>query len=186
MKLLMKLKKNWKIYILLILLITTFIFSITLVSFNPFRREKSVLELELSIKDTGAIPYGDYIYEQHHASQSLDWRFESSKNYIGIRVLLMESNYFYNFQHGMGYAAFILSGGEHSQDAGRYELPLEDNWVVVFQNLDSDQELAIVSYELIFDEIDPFTIVSSIMAFSIVFGVISIIIYIIKKKDRDV
>ena len=98
----------------------------------------------------------------------------------------MESNYFYNFQHGMGYAAFILSGGERYQDAGRYELPLEDNWFVVFQNLDSDQELAIVSYELIFDEIDPFTFVSSIMAFSIVIGVSSIIIYIVKKKDRDV
>jgi hypothetical protein len=144
------------------------------------------MELELSIEDSVAIPYGDYVYEQQHALQSLDWRFESSKDYIGIRVLLMDSDDFYGFQHGLGWGAFILSGGEHHQDAGRYDIPHEDDWVVVFQNNDLDQELVTVSYELIFDGIDPLSIVSTIMAFSIVIVAVSIVLYIVRKKDRDV
>ena len=139
-----------------------------------------------SIKDTGEIPYGDYIYEQQHASQSLDWRFVSSKNYIGIQVLLMDLDDFYGFQHGLGWGAFILSGGEQYQDAGRYELPHEDDWAVVFLNDDYDQELVLISYELIFDAIDPLSIVSSFMVISIVIGVISIILFIIKRTDREI
>ena len=153
---------------------------------SPNEPRTTKISISFNIRNNKVIPYGEYIHEQQYSSQNLDWSFRCSKNYIGIKVWLMELDEFESFQHGGGYGAFILSGGEHSQDAGRYDLYHADDWVVVFFNEDNDQETVTVSYELRFDEIDPYSILSSIIAFSTVIVVISIIVYIIKKRNRDI
>lgn len=128
---------------------------------------------------------GDYVYVRHYVERIIIFSFQCDNPNVKVTAYLMEDNYFESFQHDMGYAAFYLSNGPKNSASGRYEVPHEDYWNIVFINEESNGESTILRYQLQFDNEDPFIYITPILAVSLVVGVVVSLFLIRRKKPRE-
>ena len=124
--------------------------------------------------------YGSYKYNYY----DIKWSFNSSNQNIGITVLALDYLNYQKFEmNDSTVHYYVLSNGMRYQDKDVFSVPYNHFWVILFLNLDPDQESASVTLS-VETYLRPliFYIIPSIVAFSLIF--MFILIYVISKKFK--
>ena len=139
--------------------------------------------IRLSNSGSGYLNYWDYFYESHYVGYCIKWSFESTNSHVGITVLTMDQDQYDRYLSGESYTYYTLSDGSYIKDSGRFVVPHADYWHIWFINYDSDSQQTFLSYDVTFEQVNPITIiVSIIVVLLIVSTTIAIVLILVKNK----
>jgi len=162
-------------------------------SFNPNQVQNSESDMVPKTSGSQTLPYGYFLGAHAYASDRIEWSFESSKSHIGITVLVMDYDNYNNYRN-YGFATYSKeSDGSLSSDSGSYKVPHGNEWYILFVNKDTDNEVTVVSYSVIFDP----SLITSQLTFVLIIGgvvigsIISLVVAVVvirrrHKKKRSV
>ena len=167
-----------------IILVSTVFLCPLLLMINSSTQNKGITEsAEIKLSNSGSttLDHGDYYYEFKHVGYSIKWSFESSNDYIGITVLVMDQDQYNRYVLYGSSNNYILSDGSYYRDSGTFAVPNEDVWYILFINSGATETN--LSYNITFEQVNPLYIIIAIIIAVLIIG-LTVAIVLKKRKPR--
>ncbi|MCK5346891.1 MAG: hypothetical protein KAR20_25960, partial [Candidatus Heimdallarchaeota archaeon] len=78
------------------------------------------------------------IYYETEGKDVIDWSFLGDPIFVGITVMAMDLDEYWNYLNDWSYSSYLLSNGSTHVDSGSFIVPYSDTWYIVFLNNDTD------------------------------------------------
>lgn len=141
--------------------------------------------IELNDSGSGYLNYGYYYYDFEYVGYRIIWSFESSNSFVGITVLTMNHEEYDKYRSAESYIYYTLSDGNYVRDSGIFNVPYEDYWYIMFINRDSDEQQTYLTYEISYEDVNPFLFIMGTVVFIVVIGIVVVIIIVINQNKKS-
>jgi hypothetical protein len=113
------------------------LFIIPLTSIIVGLQAKPILAYEATV----TLGWGEGIYFKHNITETvgrdIKWSFKGSHSEVGINVGVADESTLNLFEITMD-VDYVLSDGLKTKDSGRFNIPQDDKWFIIFYVLDMD------------------------------------------------
>ena len=114
--------------------------------------------LDISLMYAVTLDYGEHVYISRYADENFEisWEFSGVNTYVGIQVWAFTKFNYEKFASSDYTHGFKLSNGSYIKDSGTFTPPTHDTWYIVFWNNDGDLQSTYLTYDVTFQDNNPF------------------------------